>query len=545
MLRVTDFAALALVLPAHVLAAPSVTHLNSLQKRAEASSYNSCSPQTFPKLSLPGSEILSLTAAPVVNLTGIVSQYPDVTIPPVDICNVTITYTHTGWNDTIHANIWLPLSGWTGRLVGTGGGAYATRSGDDALAVEVAAGRAAYATDGGHNHLDPNPLSASSWALKADGKANLQLLQDFASVSLNDAAVLAKQVTKDFYSKAPSYTYWNGCSTGGRQGFMIAQRYPTAVDGVLAGAPAINWDTFTPGGYWPTFVMNQLKTVPAPCVLEAITNATIQACDKLDGVADGIISAPKHCKFDPATTVGQTVQCGPLGSTRITAAHVEVVKKIWQGPRASDGSFLYYGLEPGTPFNLGFALTTITCVGSATNCTVAGFQLASDWIRLFVLENPAFDLATVTLTDFEAVFQKSAAKYRDIIGTNNPDLSAFKTAGGKLISWHGLADQLVPPRGTEEYYEKVERLDPSVRSFFRHFEAPGVNHCFGGLGSAPTSPMDALIAWVEKGTAPASLEARSLDKARSRALCPYPLVAAYTGGDVNKAGSFACQSNFA
>jgi len=432
----------------------------------------------------------------------------------------------------------MPLTEWNGRLVGAGGGALSTRNGDFSLIIELLSGRAAYATDGGHV-IDYD--DASSWALGADGKVNYHLLEDFASVSLNDATILSKAVTKAYYGPKPFRTYWNGCSTGGRQGLMLAQKYPTAVDGVLAGAPVINFLNVILQLYWPTIVMHDLKTIPPPCVLDAITNETIKACDSLDSVVDGIIAGPDQCKFNPQSLVGEKVDCGSLGETTITQAQATVVQRIWQGPRSSNGSFIWYGLEPGAPLNN----SPISCVGSVDNCTVSTPTLASEIVKYLIYEDPKFDVSMVSQAQFESI-ATIAQKYNDIIGTSNPDLSKFKAAGGKLIVWHGLADPGIATQGSEDYYQRVERLDPNVQSFFRYFEAPGVNHCVANNpGVASTvSPLDAVIAWVENGTAPETLPARSADGSVSRPLCPYPLVAAYLGGDKSQASSFACRANF-
>lgn len=137
----------------------------------------------------------------------------------------------------------------------------------------------------------------------------MPLLKDFASVALNDAAVVAKDFTREFYGHGPRYSYWNGCSTGGRQGLMLAQRYPTAYDGILANAPAINWPEFIVAEYWPQFVMNQMNTHPPPCVIDAITAAAVKACDGNDGVKDAVISEPSRCQFNASTTVSQKVNC--------------------------------------------------------------------------------------------------------------------------------------------------------------------------------------------------------------------------------------------
>ena len=488
-----------------------------------------CSSSAIPPPAVPGTRVLSVTAAPVSNYNA--------TTALIDFCNVTVVYTHPGWNDSIVVTTWLPLRNWTGRLVGSGGGGWSMRSVDSVLAAEVVAGRAVVATDGGHV---VDELDAAQWAIDPSGAVRTFLLQDFASVTLNDAALMGKAVARGFYGAAPRYAYWSGCSTGGRQGHMLAQRYPNAYDGILAVAPAINWGSLIPAMVWPMVVMHELGVAPPQCVLETIVNAAVAACDGLDGLLDGIVSAPERCAFDPHTLVGRSIDCGELGRANISAAHATLVQKIWQGPTTPAGESLWYGHEPGAGL---FGVANTKCSGSPTNCTGVPFAVAHDWVRLFVIgANTPFDISRSTYAEYATLFAASKAKAQDIISTNNPDLSGFKAAGGKLLSWHGLADPGIPPRGTKQFYDRVQAFDPRIRDFFRHFEAPGAGHCQGGV--VPLNPLDALIDWVEHGVAPDTLLAASPNLESTRPLCPYPLVSAYIGGDKKKASSYACRTNF-
>lgn len=318
---------------------------------------------------------------------------------------------------------------------------------------------------------------------------------------------------------------------------MLAQRYPTAYDGILANAPAINWPKFIVAEYWPQFVMNQLKSHPPSCVTDAITAAAVKSCDGDDGVKDGVISEPDRCQFDPLTTVNQEINCS--GQTvAITRNDALVVQKIWDGMRSVNGSSLWYGLEKGAPLSSGLAITTCS---SPSNCTGTPFPISSDWISQFILENPSVDLTQISHEQYQRIFEYSCKKYDPIIGTNNPNLSAFKQAGGKLVTWHGLADQVIFPKGTEKYYNEVEELDPSVRDFYRLFLAPGVQHCEGGDGAIPVDPLESVVNWVERGVAPETLLGKTEDGSRSRKLCQYPLVSVYLGGDSRDASSYACK----
>jgi hypothetical protein len=501
---------------------------------ANLSSALICSPDASLYPSLPGAEFLSLTATevkdyslPAANLTGL------------NFCNVSLSYTHPGQGDNINVQVWLPSVTWNGRFMGTGGGGYATGTFASALAPAVALGYSAVSTDGGHAL---NTLSAESWALISPGNVNLYLLQDFASISLNDMTIIGKAVTESYYGRKPKYSYWTGCSTGGRQGMMMAQRYPKGYDGILAAAPAFNWASFIVAEYWPQFIMNQLKAYPSRCEFEAITKAAIKACDGIDGLVDGIISAPGLCHFDPFTIVGQSIDCNGT-KLKISKAAATVAQSAWTGPRTTNGIRLWYGLTYDAPLS---ALLGTTCTAEGT-CMGSPFPISYDWIRLFVKRNSTFNVEGISHSDYEKIFHASNQQYTSFISTDDPNLSEFRDAGGKMITWHGLADPLIFPNGTANYYDRVKRLDPGVSNYFRYFEAPGVGHCGGGVGPVPTSALGSLVAWVEKRIPPETLEATSTPVdgiARSQMLCPYPLVSAYKGGDPMLPSSYKCASSF-
>ncbi|KAH7388951.1 Tannase/feruloyl esterase [Cadophora sp. MPI-SDFR-AT-0126] len=493
-----------------------------------------CAAAAIPYPTLPGAEFISLAATEVKNYS-----LPSANLTGLNFCNISVSYTHPGQNDTINVQVWLPSETWTGRFMGTGGGGYATGQFDLALAPAVALGYSAVSTDGGHA-LDSR--SAQSWAQISPGNVNLYLLQDFASVSLNDMTVIGKEITRSYYAVEPKYSYWNGCSTGGRQGLMMAQRYPEGYNGILAGAPAINWPSFIVAEYWPQFVMNQLGSYPSSCELDTLTAAAIEACDGDDGLVDGIISAPGLCHFDPHTAVGRSISC-ESGEIVISQAAATVAQAAWTGPQSADGRRLWYGLSHDASL-LGLANTTCS---SNDSCVGAPFPIATDWIKLFIEKNESFSLETISHKDYETIFHASRQQFTSMIGTDDPDLSGFGAAGGKMISWHGLADQLIFPNGTANYYDRVAQSDPGVSQYFRYFEAPGVGHCGGGIGPAPTTALDSLVDWVEKGQAPVTLDAASFPIngiSRKQRLCPYPLVSAYVSGDPLNADSYHCATSF-
>ncbi|PVH69649.1 feruloyl esteras-like protein B precursor [Cadophora sp. DSE1049] len=501
------------------------------------SSALACVASAFSYPSLFGAQFLSLTAAAIQNFT-VVSPQGDShlarNLTGLEFCNVTISYTHPGQDDIVNVQIWLPTT-WNGRFMGTGGGGYVTGKFAPSLGNAVSQGFSAGSTDGGHSANAPT----ASWALASPGNINWALVQDFASISLNDMTTIGKSITQMYYNKTVSYSYWSGCSTGGRQGLMMAQRYPDGYDGILAGAPAINWATFLVTEYYPQLIMNRLGIYPPPCELNAITAAAIEACDKLDGVADGVISLPQLCHFDPKTLVGKTFSCNGI-SSKFTQAGATVADAVWSGARSARGSFEWFGSNYDAPMG---ALAGTRCTGRT--CTGTPFSTSTDWISIFIENNPEFNVAQMTRKEFDDILHKSRQRFGSIIDTSDPDLSQFRDLGGKLITWHGLADQLIFPEGTANYYDRVRAGDPSVTSYYRHFEAPGIYHCQGGAGAYPGDALNSLIDWVEKGRAPDVLHAKSVPAsgpALQRDLCSYPLVQVYIGGDPAKASSFACHN---
>jgi hypothetical protein len=484
------------------------------------------------KPAVPGAQVVSATAEvkPGGDVPSPFPGFPPVTeVPPY--CAVTLVLTHPGANDRVNLSLWLPVSGWNGRFQGTGGGGYAMTQGDIALAVAVKDGYAVAGTDGGHVNDFEDP---STWALGPDGHVDQALLLNFASRSLHDMAVAGKAVTTSHYGKAPRYSYWTGCSTGGRQGLMEAQRFPDDYDGISANAPAVNWDRFIPDLVWPQVVMQQEHNFPTQCEFQAFHDAATAACDRNDGVADGVVDLPKSCDYNPYRLVGTKIVCDGKEIT-ISRADADVVRKIWQGTP------LWYGLNRTAPF--GSLANTVT--GPDGTTVGVPFGIGANWLKYFVQEDPSFDLRTITYRDFDRLFAKSRAKFNQVIGTDDPDLSAFRAAGGKMITWHGIDDSIIPYQGTVDYRQRVEHRmggASTVDGFYRLFLTPGVDHCgFAGTGPIPADPLPALVDWVEKGRAPETLPATTMDGTRTRDICRYPLHAQYTGhGDPNSAASYTC-----
>lgn len=453
-------------------------------------------------------------------------------------CDVTVTLTHPGEGDHAKVRVWLPEEGWNGRLQTVGGSAFAAGDYGTGLAGAVKNGYAAATTDAGvKTYLD------TTWALDTQGRVNASLLKNFASRSEHEAAVVAKQVIGGYYGRAASYAYFNGCSTGGRQGYAEAQRHPDDYDGILANAPAVNWDEFEVATLWPQVVMNNEKTYPSGCVFDAFNTAATKACDPLDGVDDGLVENPARCDFDPRRLVGTKVVCEGRELT-VTAADAAVVRRIWDGPRTTSGRRLWSGVPIGA--DLKFPYLAGTLPDANGDLKGVPFPVPSAWVASWLKKQPSFDVSTITYSQFTDLFRQSQAEYDEVIGTDDPDLSAFRGSGGKLLTWHGRQDQLIPTQGTVDYRRQVERKlggAERVDDFYRLFLAPGTAHC---ALTGRTDDLGALRAWVEQGKAPATLTATLTDSAGkqvTRDLCAYPKVSRYKGhGDPAAADSFRCVS---
>ena len=265
-----------------------------------------------------------------------------------------------------------------------------------------------------------------------------------------------------------------------------------------------------------------IDVYPTQCELNAITEAATAACDALDGATDGVISAPGLCHFDPHEIIGQTFLCSTTGEQiQISEAAATIALATWNGPSTVDGKFEWFGLNQDAPLS---RISNTNC--STGTCVGAPFEIASDWIRLFVVKDPDFNLLNLTHREYDIIFRQSVNQYGSVIGTDDPDLTDFRDAGGKMLTWHGLADNLIPPNGTYQYYERVLAGDPNAGDYYRFFPAPGVTHCGGGVGWYPGDVFQSLVDWVEKGVVPDTLAAKSLPDAngtvREASLCPYP-----------------------
>jgi feruloyl esterase len=276
---------------------------------------------------------------------------------------------------------------------------------------------------------------------------------------------------------------------------------------------------------------------PSPQEFEAINVAVTEACDGLDGLKDGIISLPQDCTFDPMTVVGKQYICPSTNqSMTVTTTLATVAKMIWQGATTTEGDFLWYAGNIGASFA---GLASTTCKNNNT-CVGVPFAVPQTWVTDFVLLDREYDTARLNIRYFEQLFHEAVDRYDAVIGTANPNLDGFRKAGGKLLSWHGLADQAIAPDATAHYAQQVHKRDSNASDYYRYFEAPGVDHCGGGLGWYPGDGLEALIDWVEKGVAPETLKAETTT-GRKAELCLWPKHLVYVAGNPDEAVSFECR----
>ncbi|KAH7085441.1 feruloyl esterase B precursor [Paraphoma chrysanthemicola] len=500
------------------------------------STTNNCNAEKFTKPIFDGAEILSLSATLQTNYTTPASEI----LPPVTdlrFCEVNIHVRHHGANDDVLIRVWLPSErkDWNGRFQATGGGGFATSLGFVGLAPALKQGYAAVSTDGGHDEWSWLSLE---WLMKPDRTIDWALWQNFAERSLVEQILIGKNIVEQYYGDKPHHSYWNGCSQGGRQGYLMAQKYPHLLDGIMAAAPALDLISITMGGFWPQLVMKDADTYMSNCEFGLFANKLIEGCDVLDGFVDGVIMEPDACPFEPETLIGHDFDCDGQ-TTQVTSSMASVVRKIIQGPHTPLGTQLGPGLSPGSNYAI-IANISTTPSGTRTQNPIALPVLET------LLLPPRFDLSTLTPIDYFALWAQASAHWSWALTTLSTDLTALRDAGTKLLSWHGMADEIIPYQHTLKYRQRIEREMSQVDDFYRLFLAPGVGHCAGGNGPLPTDPLATLVKWVEEGEAPEGLDAavtNAQGDVVERQVCKWPNQAKYTGtGHAKRKENWKCVS---
>jgi feruloyl esterase len=431
-------------------------------------------------------------------------------------CKVAVTLKPSA-DSHIEMELWMPAENWNGKFLAVGNGAWAGSIGTTAIAAGLRRGYAAASNDTGHKG------GSASFALGHPEK-----LIDFAYRSMHEMAVQSKALIQAFYKRPPQLSYYQGCSTGGRQGMMEAQRYPEDFDAIIAGAPVYNVVhlNISQVSLQVGMLKNPSRIVPRDKVT-LFANAVVAACDANDGVKDNIVE-PRMCKFDPSVLLcknGDAPDC-------LTSAQVENAKSAYLPVTTSKGELVYPARSPG--FESGWRIPT---PGQALN------PLFADMPRYVGRQDANWDMMTFNLETDLAL----ALKNGGFIEASDPDLSKFKARGGKLLLYHGWADPGPAPENTVNYYNAVNtKLGSKQDDWMRLFLMPGVGHCSGGVGPDQADFLGVMERWRESGVAPDQILAtrsggRGGQTPMSRPLCPFPQVARYTGsGSTDEAANFRC-----
>lgn len=428
---------------------------------------------------------------------------------------------HPAPESLISFEAWIPSTGWNGKFYGVGNGGFAGTIGYGELGRAIRHGDAAASTDTGHS--GPGNEPNASWAL-----GHPQEIIDFGYRAIHETAVKGKAIAAAFYGSVVQHAYFNGCSNGGRQALMEAQRYPEDYDGIVAGAPANYWTHLMVEAIWDVqALLKEPGSYIPPRKLQAIENGVLASCDAADGVKDGVVDDPSQCHFDPASLLCK----GPDADTCLTAPQVATLRKLYDGP----GANIFPGRAPGGETGFGGWGPWIT--GTAPEKSL-GFGFGTQFFKNMVYQDAAWDYRQF---DVERDTRKSDEKMAHILNANDPDLAKFAHRGGKLILYHGWSDAAIPPYNTINYYNRVEAKLKSKETagFVRLYMAPGMQHCGGGPGPNSFDMNPPMETWVEQGVPPGPIVATR--PGRSRPLCPYPEVARWKGsGSTDDAANFSC-----
>ena len=443
-------------------------------------------------------------------------------------CRIEATLTPSPDSD-IKVEVWMPAAGWNGKFVGIGNGVWAGTISYFELGAPLSRGYAVAATDTGHTG---NGLTAD-WAVGHPEK-----LTDFGYRAVHDMTVAAKAAVSDFYGSGPKLSFWNSCSTGGRQGLMEAFRYPEDYDAISAMAPANPMTDLMTQSLWTGY---QAVRAPgaglSPAKLAVAHKAYLAECDDKDGLKDGIVSAPQACRFDPAVVqckAGDAADC-------LTAEQVATLRAIYGGVRdPKTGKQLLQGYPPGSELQLAVMVS-----GKEP------FPVATSYFRMLVFGGQkGWDFTKFDYAGDTATARAYGAKTLDAPATG---LGPFFAHGGKLLLSHGWADGLIPANNTVAFYGTLSKSIPAkaAQNQLRLFMVPGMNHCSGGEGPSAIDTLGTIDQWATSGQAPGRVIARRTasppgapgpaQPPMTRPLCPYPQVARYKGeGPTDQAESFAC-----
>lgn len=408
---------------------------------------------------------------------------------------------------------------WNGRFA-MGGGGGLVGSVQNSARGSVNDGYATVGTDTGHQAGGTD----GSWALN-----NLEALVNFGHVAVHRTAEVAKAIMREYYGKGPSKAYFVGCSRGGGQALMEAQRYPNDFDGIVAGAPAFDWPGIAALGTHIAKTMypdpnNQSKTVLTQDDLDHLYAEIMKQVDEHDGLKDGIIDDPTVVKFELSKVSG------------LSDAQRKAVRAVYDGVGTADAK-IYPGFPIGAEGGRGGWFAWL--VGPVPKTINLSYAFSTNIFKYFVFNDPDWDYSTYDFSNWAEDTELAGS----VLNSKDPDLSEFAARDGKLILWHGWSDAALPAAATIKYYEEVLRLDSKAKDYARLFMVPGCYHCGGGPGVSSVNWLGVIVDWVERGSAPdwivASKRERDGNSAMTRPLVPYPQRVEYKGsGDENDADNF-------
>jgi len=449
----------------------------------------------------------------------------------------------------IEFEVWMPLaSAWNGRYLGVGNGGFAGSITYPALAAAVKDGYAVSSTDTGHK----GTVTDAQWAL-----GHFEKITDYAYRAIHETADQSKLVIRAFYGASPQHAYFNGCSNGGRQALIEAQRYPADYDGIIAGAPANYLTHLVADFVWNAQALDEDKsTYISAAQLRTVEAAAVSACDALDGVRDGVIDNPTRCHFDPAVLACRDGSNAGSATGCLSAEQIAALKKVYEGARTLKGEQVFPGYVPGGESGLPGWAAWITGFSQGKSLQHA---FAQGFFADMAFQDAAWDYKTFSFDkDLKIADDKMAASFN----ATDPNLAAFKKRGGKLLMYHGWSDAAISPVNSVNYYSSViaKMGAKQAGEVVELYMVPGMQHCGGGPGvtefgaqGAAADPRhsvaQALEQWVEHGTAPGEIVATKYKidgnpasgLVRTRPLCPYPQVARYKGsGSTDDAANFTC-----
>ncbi|KAI1615381.1 feruloyl esterase-like protein B precursor [Exophiala viscosa] len=520
-------------------------------------------PGTFPGITIDNS---SVAASPVANAeVANENMYPDAVF---DYCNVSFAYSHDGRNDQVLLWYWLPApQNFQNRYLSTGGGGYAINSGNGSLPGGIIYGAAAGATDGGFGSFS---ISADEVILLANGTINRDVLYAFGYEAIHEMSIIGKQLTQNFFnmSNTKLYSYYQGCSEGGREGWSQLQRFGDQFDGAVTGAPAFRYGQQQVQHLYSGVVEQTMNYFPSPCELQAIVNATIAACDPMDGDTDGVVSRTDLCKlnFNINSTIGKAYYCPvapatamppspatPVQNGSVTPQGVAVAAAIIDGLHNSKGQRAYLSYQPAATFV--DAQTTYSNVTNSWGLYID--SLGGEWVEKFLDLQNGTNLPSLNNVTYDTLTQWMILgwqRYEDVLQTTWPDLTPLNNAGGKVIHYHGESDNSIPTASSVRYWESVRSVmypgqsyndsAAALNEWYRLFLVPGAAHCAPNTlqanGPFPQTNLAVLIDWVEKGIVPTTLNATYLagqNLGQNAQICAWPLRPLWT----NNGSVMECQ----